>query len=209
MHVCWWLGQSHSPAPLAGPHVLAHEVGAPGSTNQNFSWLPLALRVGVQVLFLLLVCHAGPHRSGFRNVSGLVSIHGGRSRFIEETILVSALMQSNVCAYPYLQPCGPFSFNNPYIKKKHKLFMTLREHKVRQCSSTIFSAGNYSFRSTSYCKSMGTGELLNQYKCGVAPWHTEPLLCSPGEWLGGNELLHPCSTESTLTCSHCWPGGRD
>ncbi|EOB03196.1 hypothetical protein Anapl_11997 [Anas platyrhynchos] len=50
--------QGHS-----SPPVLAHEVGAPGSTNQNFSWLPLALRVGVQVLFLLLVCHAGPHRN--------------------------------------------------------------------------------------------------------------------------------------------------
>lgn len=109
--------QTYRPSSVwvfGGPHVAPQsrtEIVTSCSTNAEF----LLVGLSSQNPFVLQVFsdgthHTGPHSSVFRHVSALVSICVDKYRLIEKIVPQRSLIQSNTSSYPYLQPCGVFSF---------------------------------------------------------------------------------------------------
>lgn len=109
--------QIHSSSPawvFGGPHVEPQtrtEIVTSCSTNAEF----LLVGLSSQNLFVIQIFsdgahHTRPHSSVFRHVSALVSICVDKCRLIEKIVPQRSLIQSNTLTYPYLQPCGVFSF---------------------------------------------------------------------------------------------------
>lgn len=157
--------QIHSPSPVwvfGGPHVEPQsrtETVTSGSTNTEF----LLVGLSSQNLFVMQVfsdgaCQTGPHSSVFRHVSALVSICADKCRLIEKIIPRRSLIQSNTSTYPYLQPCGVFSFQwYTHLDKSTSCSWDYMSRR-RGCADQLsFSVGNYSFRSPFCCKSLGAG----------------------------------------------------
>ena len=116
-----------------------------------------------------VACHAGPHISALRSVSGLVAVPVSKRRFIEKTILFDSIKHLRISP-PSAMGAIWFWMIHTFGKKTSCSWHFMNRNGG--CVHQLFSAGNYSFRSPFHCRSMGAGvsraESLGGWSCSVA-----------------------------------------